>query len=1172
MSEKLTPQQKIAVENRGGKLLVSAAAGSGKTKVLVDRLMSYLTDPIDPANMDEFLIITYTKAAAAELRSKISDKLTAYITEHPENRHMQQQIQRLHLAKISTVHAFCSDILREYAFRLDLSADFRIAEENECQEFMYTVLQQLLDDAYMQKIDDEGFRAFVDTQGLGRDDRQVPEIILQIYSSAMCHLDPNGWLDWCLEAAKVEDLKDAGETIWGAYLIADLKEYLALQISSLERCINCAEGIPGLEKPVALLSATINGLRSLHSCSTWDSIVGHPAIEFGTLTFKKEHKGTQLAEQIKAVRNACKDGLPKKLRAFRDPSDIVLTHLKEAALASEGLVELVKEFQYRYSKLKRTRRVLDFTDIEQKTLDLLLGKNRTGITNAALEIGYRFREIMVDEYQDSNEVQDAIFSALTQKRQNCFMVGDVKQSIYQFRLADPGIFLKKYDTFAPAELAQAGEGRKVLLSSNFRSSSGVISAVNDVFTECMSRKVGGLQYGDEEMLREGIPHIPLHDPEVSLYAIDVREDTYQEEASFVAKKAKELLDGKHMIRDGDTLRPITADDIVILLRSPGSVGGEFRYALETVGIPCTMGADVDLLQTSEVETLRAILQMIYNPLQDIPLIAAISSPVFGFTANDLASIRAGNRYISFYKALEQHASENAQAFIGMLTALRYDARFLTITQLIHQIFLRTGMLSIYGAMENGEERVNNLQSFCQIAADFESTGRKDLSYFLEHLTAMEVKGLSIQGAVPAGAVRIMSIHKSKGLEFPVVFLCGLSRTFNMSDTQKQVLCHKDLGLGLTHTNTQQRLRFPTIAKRAIAAKICAETISEELRVLYVAMTRARDRLIMTYAASKLQDRLNEISCRLDFSSRDLLTAYVNCPGSWVLLAALQRTEAGELFRICEKPECSKVRDNPWSIHVVEADIINEEAVVSGFIPEPLSSEVIEKMQVGLSFQYPYAKAVEIPSKLTATQLKGRFKDQEAAEFTDSAHKRPYAFRKPSDRNRTQSGTDYGTAFHTVMQYLDFRSCDCPENITKDIGRIVSAGLLAAQQADTIEAEKIFRFFQTPLGQKLRSGREVLREFKFSILDNAQTYYPGVQDDTILLQGVIDCAIIEDNGITVLDFKTDHVTQENIELKIAQYTVQVQTYAKALSRIYEKPISAAYIYFFAAEKLVSIDCM
>ena len=1170
MPDCLTPQQKEAVENRGGKLLVSAAAGSGKTKVLVDRLMSYLTDPVDPANLDDFLIITYTKAAAAELRGKISDKLTRYLAEHPENRHMQQQIQRMHLAKICTVHSFCADILREYAYLLDITADFRIAEENECQEMMLLALQQLLDQTYSENLNKESFRAFVDTQGLGRDDRQVPEIILQIYASALCHLDPNGWLDWCLESAQVDNLKDAADTVWGAYLIADLKKQLALQIRSLERCICQAIDIPGLEKPVSLLTATIADLKSLYDCESWDAVVNHPPVEYGTLTFKKEHKGTQLAEQIKAVRNACKDSIQKKLRAFSDNSETILNHLHDSALASAGLIQLVKEFRNRFEKMKKARRVLDFGDIEQLTLDLLLGKKRAGCTAAAEEIGSRFREIMVDEYQDSNEVQDAIFSALTSRRQNCFMVGDVKQSIYQFRLADPGIFLEKYNSFVPAEDAQPGMGRKVLLSSNFRSSAGVISAVNDVFASCMSTSVGGLHYGEDEMLREGIPHIPLPEPEVELYGIDVKEDTYQEEAAFTAHRICELLDGSHMIRQGDSLRPITTDDIVILLRSPGSVGGEFQYALEQAGIPCTMGTDVDLLQTPEVETLHVILQTINNPLQDIPLIAALSSPVFGFTADDLAKIRSNNRYVSFYKALEKDHSKKSGEFVEFFNALRAAARFLTVSQLIQQVFARTGMLSIYGAMDGGEERVRNLHSFCQIATDYEAAGHKDLTYFLEYLSVMEEKGLSIAGNIPSGAVRIMSIHKSKGLEFPVVFLCGLSRAFNMSDTQKQVLCHKDLGLGLVHTNITQRVCSPTIAKRAISAKIRAESVSEELRVLYVAMTRARDRLIMTYAAAKLEDRLREIVLRMDMSEADLLTANVSCPGSWILMAALRRTEAGAFFQLAEHPDCVSVREHPWRIRVVQAETVVGETAELTISPDNLSPEILKKMQRGLAFHYPYQDATEIPSKLTATQLKGREKDQEAAEFTDVAKRKRLDFRTPAVRKNPLSGAEYGNAIHRVMQYLDFNQSDDASKILSEVRRMEAAGLITQEQAQIVDIEKIVRFFQTELGKRLKSGGEVLREFKFSILEKASEFYAGASDDAILLQGVVDCALLEEHGITVLDFKTDFITESNRQAKIDQYRAQVTTYAKALERIYEMPVIAAYIYFFSTEQFVRID--
>ena len=434
---------------------------------------------------------------------------------------------------------------------------------------------------------------------------------------------------------------------------------------------------------------------------------------------------------------------------------------------------------------------------------------------------------------------------------------------------------------------------------------------------------------------------------------------------------------------------------------------------------------------------------------------------------------------------------------------------------------------------------------------------------------MDQRGLSISSTAPSGSVRIMSIHKSKGLEFPVVFLCGLSRTFNTADIQKQVLCNKELGLGLIHTNPSQRVRFPTIAKRAISAKIVADSVSEELRVLYVAMTRARDRLIMTYAASRLEEQLKEIVYRLDLSSHELLTAHVNCPGSWILMTALQRTEAGALFQISDKPECVSVRNDPWNIHVVEAGAISGSTPSAELEPHTLSQDIIEKMRTGLTFRYPHQQTVKIPSKITATQLKGRAKDQEAAEFTEN-HQHPLVFRMPSGQARALRGAEYGNALHSVMQYLDFRCCSSVDDIRQDIKRMESRGLITSEQAVAVDAEKIHRFFNTELGIRLRNASEVLREFKFSILEEACNYFSDVNDEAILLQGVIDCALVEPDGITVLDFKTDFINESNLAEKTALYKEQVCTYAKALSRIYKMPVVASYIYFFSSEQLIRIE--
>ncbi len=1169
MADKLTPQQAQAVRDRGGKLLVSAAAGSGKTKVLVDRLMSYLTDPVSPADLDEFLMITYTKAAASELRGKIASKLSERIALEPENRHLQKQIQRLFLTKISTVHGFCGDLLREFTYRLDLSPDFRVAEENECREIRDTVLEDLLDRAYEHAAEDADFRAFVDSQGLGRDDRLVPEIVLKVYDSARCHLDPEKWLDDCLRYTEADQVEDAAQTVWGSYLIEELRNYLTAQIHVLTQCAQEADNCPGLEKAAQNLRQTLHQLQSLAAADTWDAVVDGANIDYGRLTFPRKNPDPCLTDRIKAARAACKKGLEKQLRSFTDPSVQVLSDLELSAAGVRGLIRLVRQFGKEYAAAKHSRRCVDFGDLEHKTLDLLLGTSRSGVTAAAVEIGRRFREIMVDEYQDSNAVQDAIFSALTGKRQNCFMVGDVKQSIYQFRLADPGIFLDKYNSYAPAAEAEPGQGRKVLLSHNFRSGGEVIEAVNAVFTACMSPEVGDLQYTEDEALREGVPHIPLPEPAVELHALQIREDTYAEEAAFVAQRIRQMLDEKTTVRCADGLRPVQPEDIVILLRSPGSVGSDYQQALEAVGIRCSSGGGTDLLRTQEIGTLRSLLQTISNPRLDIPLVSTLASPLFGFTADDLAAFRAKRRGGCIYDALKRDDGPKSLAFIEILEELRRCARMNTLTQLLETCLNRTRMDSIFSAMPGGETKSANLQTFFQLAADFEHGDHRDLGQFLDHLDAMEEKGLISAGSSAGGCVNIMSIHKSKGLEFPVVFLCGLGREFNRESTRAQLLCHKDLGLGLSVADTKNRVRYPTVAKRAIAVKMTAQSLSEELRVLYVAMTRPRDRLVMTYASRNLEGDLSDIALRMDFDGGRLLCRDAVCPGEWVLLAAMQRTEAGELFALGGKPAQTRISDSPWLIRATEAPELRSGGPVIAEEQASLPDGVGERLARGLAFRYPYPEATRAPSKQTATGRKGRIKDEEAAELTPEPKRVSRTWRSPTFLSRKPDGAAYGTAVHAAMQYLRYEVCRDEQSIREELTRLAQQGFLTREQADMVDCAMLARFFDSEKGRKLRSGVSYLREFKFSILDDGGNYGDGLDGEQVLLQGVVDCAMVEPDGITILDFKTDHVTEATLPDLIARYAPQVVTYGDALSRIYEMPVKEKYLYFFKLDRLVSV---
>ena len=1166
MADKLTPQQALAVKDRGGKLLVSAAAGSGKTKVLVDRLMSYLTDPVDPANLDDFLIITYTKAAASELRGKIAAKLTERIAEEPNNRHLQKQMQRLFLTKISTVHGFCGDLLREYAYRLDLPADFRVADENECQEIRDAVLTDLLDHCYLSDRQDPDFRAFVDSQGLGRNDRLVPELIQKVYDSARCHLDPQKWLEACVSDSCVKEGQDIAQTPWGSFLMQDLKDYIEAQIVVLECCVQLGLKSEGMEKPVQTLQQTLQQLEVLKNSATWDEVVQNRSIDYGRLVFSKKIKDPDLAERIKAARNACKKGLEKKLHSFTDTSAQILADLEQCAAGTRGLVSLVRSFDEAYSRAKRSRRILDFGDLEHKTLDLLRGRSRGGPTLTAREIGNRYREVMVDEYQDSNGVQDAIFEALTEQKQNCFMVGDVKQSIYQFRLADPGIFLDKYHRFVPAENAEPEQGRKIFLSHNFRSGPEVISAVNDVFSVCMSPAVGGLFYGEAEALREGIPHDVLPTPAVEFHALEVCEDSYSEEAEFAAQKIRKMLTERTMIRRNGKLDPVTPEDIVILLRSPGSVGHYFQKALEKQGIRCSSGGGADLLETEEIGTLRSFLQIIVNPRQDIPLISTLASPVFGFTADDLAQIRSRNKSGSFYDALLESEHPKTESFLNTLTVLRQDARRYSLTRLLENCFAMTRMDSIYGAMPGGSIRQSNLQTFFQLAVEYEQGGLKDLSQFLQHLDSLQGKGLVSAGAGSSGCVSIMSIHKSKGLEFPVVFLCGLARSFNRESLNAQILCDRELGVGLSVADHQTRTRYPSAVKRAIMVKAARESLSEEMRVLYVAMTRARDRLIMTYAPRNLSSSLQEIARRLDFDRGALLCQNASCPGDWVLLAAMQRMEAGSLHALGDRPERLEAGQHPWYISVSSVQKTAEEAPALTAEPVPMPAGCEEQLMHGLSFRYPHPESTVTPSKQTATGRKGRTKDAEAAENAQEQRPLRRHWRRPSFVSAEKDSRAYGNAIHAAMQYIRYENCGDLPSVQQELERLCREGFLSEEQTQMVDCERIAAFFALDIGKKLSSGVNCLREFKFSILDNAARYTPGLKGEHVLLQGVVDCALLEEDGITILDFKSDRVSLNTLRTAAENYRPQVEAYAESLSRIFELPVKASYLYFFRIDTL------
>ncbi|NCB62286.1 MAG: helicase-exonuclease AddAB subunit AddA [Clostridia bacterium] len=1176
----LTMEQRAVVEDRGGELLVSAAAGSGKTRVLVERLLTRVEE--ERLDIDRFLVITYTKAAAAELRGRIVEELAKRLAEHPTDRHLRRQTTLVYKTQISTIHAFCAQLLREYGSLLDLDPDFRLCDEGEAGVLMANAMDQVLEERYEGLTEDGDFAYLVDTMAAGRDDERLVQIALDIYGKVQAHPDPNGWLDGQERAFALEGVADAAQTPWGELLLADAGRQGKYWVGQMRRAL---ELIAGDEKLSAAygpsFTETLDALNAFSAVESdsWDAAAARAGIPFPRLGAVRGCEDPLTQEQVKNIREKCKKRMGKVAELLSDPNEQLLSDLCAVYPAVRGLFALVKDFSAQYRAEKVRRSVLDFSDLEHLAVDLLSDEALAGTVTA------RFDEVMVDEYQDTNEVQNAIFNAVSGGGKNLFMVGDVKQSIYRFRLADPTIFLKKYRSFRDYHEAGEGEPRRILLSKNFRSRREVLEGANFMFRNTMSMEFGEMDYTADEALYTGARFPAGGNYAVELDALDLSEGESETEeaetapkdlleARFIAGRIRELLDEKFPVSDGEGgLRPMMASDAVILLRSPNTVLRHYAKALGELEIPWDADSGEDFFASNEVSVALSLLQMLDNPRQDVPLISVLRSPVYGFTADRLAQLRAASPDTDFYGALEQGAADGSQdcaAFLSALDALRERSGDMSCHQLLWELYDSTNLLGIYSAMGDGETRRGNLLALCECARQFESSGHKGLFGFLSHLARLRASGgrlMAAQVSRAAGGVRIMSIHKSKGLEFPVVFLAGLMRRLNREDMQKPMLFHSRLGVGPKGLDTERMVEYPTLARRAVARQQEAEMMAEELRLLYVAMTRAREKLILVCALTgggrEVQRLAGDAACPVEPQAL-LATQSV---GQWVLLAALARPDAAALRRGAEVLADLTLSDcgPDWDIRWVDGARLREtpKRISEGDSVREREEPVDPALVARLSWEYPHTNDVEIPSKLTATQLKGRALDEEVASQAPQAPK-PLHFSRPGFMEEYQglTGAQRGTALHLVMQFIDFAKAGSREGAAEEIRRLTEQQIITPQQGAAAEAEKVAAFFQSGLGQEMTASGTLRREFKFSILVPAADYWPGAgEGEEVLLQGVVDCWFETADGITVLDFKTDRVTEENVNLRAEEYRPQLAAYSRALEAVTGKGVAHKVLWFF-----------
>jgi len=1262
---KWTKEQEEAINARGCNLLVAAAAGAGKTAVLVERIIKKITDETNPVDIDRMLIVTFTNAAAAEMRERIGEAISKELDKSPGSENMRRQLSLLSRASIMTIHSFCKDVIASHIESAEIDPNFRIADETESVLMRIETMNEVINEQYEQESKD--FLELLDWYGGNINDQKIQDMVMGIYNFIQSSPWPEKWLKDKISAMNIDEDCDFAGTLWGRAILRSCrmelnsaKNMLARAIDILRTSEDLEQYIPVFEEDLSNVNRLLDTVIKIEQCRessiSWDDF--HDMIHgmtFSRLPRAGKNADREKQELIRKIRDSAKDVISKiKERLITDKSCNIISDIKKAYPVMLCIERLVAVFTVRYSEKKRARGIIDFNDLEHLCLRILTREEDNRILPSRTALDYReyFDEIMVDEYQDSNMVQEIIIRMISRydsDKPNVFMVGDVKQSIYRFRQANPELFLDKYNTYG---LDKDDKNRKVLLYKNFRSRKEVINAVNFIFSTIMSVDAGELDYTDEEALNPGADfkectaenakaggcvefHLIQAGEEASHddtgtednndedFPEDTDEnetaeliDNIQSEARLVASKILELTgtdsDGRaYYIFDKSKKEYRKAEfrDIVILLRATKNWSDVFVDELAAKGIPAFADTGTGFFKTTEVQVVLSLLQVIDNPLQDIPLLAVLRSPVFSFTTDELAAIRIANKKASIYEALktlakkapleegtesDKSAAEKAAFFLDKLSQWREKGRYMSTDQLIWHLYQETGYYNMVGAMPQGAQRQANLRVLYDRARQFEETSYKGLFNFINFTDKIKSSRGDMGSAKILGendnVVRIMSIHKSKGLEFPVVFLAGCGKRFNLMDASREILMHQEMGLGPDVVDLRLRISRPSAVKIAISEKIRTETLSEEMRILYVAMTRAREKLIITGVVKSIEKAVSkwtELSYgegnRIDSSSVLKCKSYADWIGASLVKHYPELFTGRKTYTYIPKEDET---DNScrWLIRIwnkrdmlsaglKDADTeSNLTCWIDGIKEQPGHTGYFEEINNRLNWKYPFNLLGRIPAKVTVTELKRRFE----AELNDEAGRLPVQvpalIRKPSflEKRKGLTPAEKGTVLHFVMQHLDFNNLD----IKGQIEAMVKNDLLTVEQAETVKAEKINLFLNSELGKRMLASKNVQREIPFNIeipchelfLEMVDSKY---RNESILLQGVIDCYFEEADGLVLIDYKTDYVPFGDSGIIIERYRVQIEYYARTLALLTGKRVKERYIYLFSTGEILEI---
>lgn len=1253
-SPKWTIEQQAVIDSRDCNLLVAAAAGSGKTAVLVERIIQMITDRENPIDIDKLLVVTFTNAASSEMRERIGDAIGKALDKNPENRHLQNQLVLLNKASITTIHSFCLEVIKSNFHKINLDPNFRIGDSTECTLLKAEAVEEVFEQLYLDK--DQGFLNLVESYAEKRGDNNLQDIILSIYNFAMASPDPKEWLEFSAQQFNIDDDFEFSKSIWAMAILDTVKIEISGMEVSMKKALEELNGIEELETYTDKFKSDYSCvIKILDGCnSSWDQAFSAAT----SAKFENYVKGVKRLPKdapsyIKDIKDRA-DDIRKKVKksvesmsdsTFSMEKDDIKEEIKYLYNVVKSISETVIKFEEAYQTKKREKGIIDFNDIEHFALEILTSKDEEGKaipSDIAFTYRDKFHEIFIDEYQDSNLVQEVLLSTIAKiKTPNRFMVGDVKQSIYRFRQAKPEIFLKKY---ADYDNEKGSLYRKIMLYKNFRSRAEVVDCANYIFENTMSKNIGEINYTEEERLNLGAIFKENNDEnaivggpsEIHIMQTKAKAeekgkekeaennteeeaeeiDNIQLEARMVGNIIKDLMNTKkdeniQKVYDKrlDDYRPVEFKDIVILLRATSAWAPVFADELMNMNIPTYADTGIGYFDTIEIKTIMNLLQVIDNPMQDIPLLGVLKSPICGFTPEELIDIRIEDNQKSFYEALEifsEHEDEKGKkslSFINKLKDFKEKSLYMSTDEFLWYLYTKTGYFAYVGALPGGSQRQANLKILFERAKQFEETSFKGIFNFINFVSKLKKSNTDMGSAKTLGenanVVRIMSIHKSKGLEFPIVICSGMGKNFNTQDFKKNILYHHNLGYGPQVVDYNRKISYPSIAKEALKNKINIENLSEEMRVLYVAFTRPKEKLIITGSTRNIEKSLKSWSNGI--SGNEVVSQYKILKGrgflDWIMPSVLKHRDLENLREFADidldsiDDHVSKWKSKLWYKEDVTLDEKTDEEKESiGSVLENIDintpdTEYYDVIKDKLDFSYPYEACITKPASISVTEIKKIQNTHEENDLTEQIFNNKIVLKKPlfmqeSENKDKITGAEKGTIVHLVMELLDFNKINSVDEIQEQINSFVKKDIMTQKQASVINIYKVYKFFKSSLGQRMLKSEFVKREqtiyaqikmkdvYIYEDLikeDNTEKY----NDESLMLRGIIDAYFEEDEKIVIVDYKTDFVNEENKEEVINRYKKQLDLYSNVVKSLTGKEVKEKYVYLFGIDEGISI---